>query len=164
MTTIRMGTAAAVMTLVLAAGVAGAGTPGQQARASDQVEALLNRPATPAATPQAVNDGEAHHRADDAEQDPAELRMTRALNDEIVQRNQLAENQERADQAAFQAERARYELGVAEATQARLAYEEALRQAEAAQRRWEADRARWEADVRACEAGDRTRCAAPGPR
>jgi len=146
---------------VLAAGGTQARTPGQQARASDRVEALLNRPATPAATPQPVNDGEAWHRAGDAEQDPAELRTTRALNDEIAQRNQLAENQERADQAAFETERAKHELAVARATQERLAYEEALRQSEAAQGRWEADRARWEADVRACEAGDRTRCGTP---
>lgn len=144
MITIRMATAAAVMTLVLAAG------------ASDPAAARNDRAPAPVSAPQTLNDGEAYHRADDAEQDPAELRMTQALNDEIAQRNQLAENQERADRAAFEAERADFERGVAETTQARLAYEEALRRAEAAQRQWQAD-------VRACEAGDRTRCSTPRP-
>jgi flagellar biosynthesis GTPase FlhF len=95
-----------------------------------------------------------HHRADDAEQDPAEVRTTQALNDEIAARNALAANQERADREAFEADRAKHEAVVAQAIADRLAYEESVREAEAAQRRWEAD-------VRACEAGDRTRCAGP---
>ena len=76
-------------------------------------------------------------------------------------RNQLAENQERVDQAEFDARRAEYEETVTAATRAQLAYEEDVRRSEAAQRQWEADRARWEADVRACQAGDRMRCAPP---
>lgn len=135
------------------------------ARPVDRADQLLNAEpgptsgATPAPAAPVVNDGEAYHRADDSRQDPEELRTTQALNDEIASRNQLAENQERADQAAFEAERARHEEAVAAATAAQLAYEGALRQAEAEQRRYEADRARWEGDVRACNAGDRTRCA-----
>ncbi|MBU1345704.1 MAG: cell wall hydrolase [Alphaproteobacteria bacterium] len=128
------------------------------ALAQDQVDQLLKP--TPAA-PAAVNDGEAYHRADDSEQDPVEVRTTQALNDEIASRNTLAENQERADQVAFEAERARHEQLVAQSLQARLDYEEALRQADDARRRWEADQARWEADVRACQAGDRLRCGPP---
>ena len=159
MTTTRtLATCVAVLTLAMAAGAAQAqaGKPGVQAQASDRADQLL-----PPAPPQTVNDGEAYHRADDAQQDPTELRTTQALNDEIASRNQLAENQEQADQAAFQAERAKYEETVTQANQDRLAYEEGVRQSETAQRRWEADRARWEADVAACQAGNRTRCAAP---
>jgi hypothetical protein len=131
-------------------------------QAADRADLLL----APAAAkpvqsqvPPVINDGEAYHRADDARQDPEELRTTQALNAEIASRNDLAENQERADQAAFEAERARYEEAVTKAAAAQLAYEEDLRRTEAARRQWEADHARWQADVRACETGDRTRCA-----
>lgn len=151
---------AAALTFALAAGAAQAQKPAAQTRQADQADRLLTQ-AVPTQAPAPVNDGEAYHRADDSEQTPEELRMTRALNDEIASRNQLAENQERADQATFEAERAKYEETVAAATRAQLAYEEDVRRAEAAQRQWEADRARWEADVRACQAGDRMRCAPP---
>ena len=156
---IRTGTLAAWAAgfcFVLAAGAALAQQAPAGSRPADRADQLLS----PAATP-AVDDGEAPDRADDSGQTPEELRITRALNDEIASRNQLAENQERADRARFEAERARHEETVTAATQARLAYEEDVRRAEAAQRQWEADRARWEADVRACVAGDRSRCAPP---
>lgn len=144
---------ALVALMIATGGTAGAQTkPAAQQSPADQADQLLNTP---------VNDGEAYHRAEDSEQDPAEVRTTQALNAEIASRNDLAENQERADQAAFEAERARYEAAVTQANQERLAHEEAVRAADAARRAWEADRARWEADVRACEAGDRSRCAAP---
>ncbi len=153
------------LTWGLASGTALAQKPGQQALPGDQADQLLNtgKPSDPAQTVvgPTINDGEAYHRADDAEQNPAEVRTTQALNDEITARNQLAENQEQADQAAFEAERAKHEAVVAQATADQLAYEEVVRQSAAAQQRWQADRARWEADVRACQAGDRTRCAAP---
>lgn len=147
----------AVLTFALAAGSVEAQTPAVQAGSTDQADQLLGQ-ARITATPAPVNDGEAYRRADDSEQSPEELRITRALNDEIASRNQLAENQERAD-------REKHEASVAAATQAQLAYEEDVRRSQAAQgeweaqqARWQAERARWEADVRACEAGDRTRC------
>lgn len=133
--------------------------PPAQTPPSDSVGALLDQKP-------GVNDGEAYHRAPDSEQNPAEVRTTQALNDEIAQRNQLAENQEAADQAAFEQERARYEATVADLNQQQLAYEESVRQANAAERAWredvarsEAARRQWEADVQACRAGDRSRCA-----
>lgn len=126
-----------------------------QARA-DAVDRLLPSEVRP--TPVTGNDGEAYHRAADAKQDPAEVRTTRALNDEIVSRNQLAENQERADREA-------YEATVAQATRERLAYEEVARQADAARRRWDVEReaaertrAQYAADLLACRAGERARC------
>ncbi len=133
----------------------------QIAVAQDRVDQLLTPAAAKPVATAVPNDGEADVQATDAEQDPEELRVTQALNAEITARNDLAANQERADQAAFEAGRARHEAEVAEALRRRLAWEEATRVAEEARRRWEADRARWEADVRACEAGDRSRCAPP---
>lgn len=127
--------------------------------AQDRVDQLLP-PATAKPVAAGVPD------VDDAEmqvpvtaQDPEERRLTQALNAEITARNERAENQERAERAAFEAERARHETQAAEALSRRLAWEESARAADEAQRRWEADRARWEADVQACAAGDRTRCA-----
>lgn len=125
--------------------------------AQDRVDQLL--PASAAKPGAESAAGGADRQASDAEQDPAEVRTTQALNAEIIARNDLAENQERADQAAFEAERARWEQQQALNHQARLDWEASLRAYEEARRRWEADRARWEADVRACEAGDRDRCA-----
>ena len=151
---------ATALALALAAGAAQAQKPSAQTRPADQADQLLSQ-AVPTQVPPSANDGETYHRADDSEQSPDELRVTRALNDEIASRNQLAENQERADQAEFDARRAEYEETVTAATRAQLAYEEDVRRSEAAQRQWEADRARWEADVRACQAGDRMRCAPP---
>jgi hypothetical protein len=119
------------------------------------VDQLLSpSPKTPEPAP-------ADRQAPDAAQDPAELRTTQALNAEITARNELAENQERADRAAFEAERARWEEQQALNNRARLDWEASVRASDEARRRWEADRARWEADVRACQAGDRSRCAPP---
>lgn len=136
---------AAVMGMTLAVGTG--------AHTQDRVDQLF-----PTAKPAP---GEADRQASDAEQDPAEVRTTQALNAEITARNDLAENQERADQAVFEAERARWEQQQALNNQARLDWEASVRASDEARRRWEADRARWEADVRACEAGDSSRCATP---
>lgn len=145
-----------VIACVAALAVAGAVQAQSAKPPADRADALLNMAAATQTPP--VEDGEASHRAEDAEQDPAEIRTTQALNDEIASRNRLAQNQEDAD-------RAKYEETVTASTEARLAYEEDLRRSQAAQSDWEAEqarwlteRARWEADVRACEAGDRTRC------
>lgn len=150
--TIRTGTLAASVAALVFAGAVQA----QSARPADGADALPRVAAT--LTPPPVNDGEAYHRAADSEQDPAEVRTTQALNEEITSRNQLVQNQEDAD-------RAKYEETMAASNQARLAYEEDVRRSQAAQSdweaeqaRWQAERARWEADVRACEAGDRSRC------
>lgn len=130
--------------------------------AQDSVDRLLQTPPAKPPTAEApANNGEADIQAPDDQQDPEELRVTQALNAEVTARNDLAAAQERADQTAFEAERAKHEAEAAESLRLRLAWEESVRQADEAQRRWEADRARWEADVRACQAGDRTRCAQP---
>lgn len=149
-----------IRVLTLAAGLAVTfPAPGGLVLAQDRVDQLL-APTTVKPEPE-LAPGEAERQAPDSQQDPAEVRTTQALNAEITARNDLAANQEEADQAAFQAERARWEEQQALNNQARLDWEASVRAADEARRRWEADRARWEADVRACEAGDRSRCAPP---
>lgn len=151
--------AACAAALITATNVeaAQAGKPAAPAP-SDRADRLLGATTTPT-----VNAGEAYHRADDSQQDPAEVRTTQALNAEIASRNELAENQERADRVAFETARANYEAAAEVANQDRLDHEEALRQSEAARRQWEQDQARWEADARACRTGRRARCAPPRP-
>jgi hypothetical protein len=142
-------------TMIMATLVALAMATGGIVQAQDRVEQLLaaGKPKPELAA------GAADGQATNTEQDPAELRATQALNAEITARNDLAQSQERADQAAFAAERARWEERQALNAQARLDWEASMRANDEARRRWEADRARWEADVRACQAGDRSRCA-----
>lgn len=106
--------------------------------------------------------GEAYHRAPDSEQNPEEMRITRALNDEIAARDALAENQERADREAADTAQARYDREMADADADRARYDESLRVAEEARRRYELELADWRATVDACQRGDRARCAAGG--
>lgn len=143
---------AAALAFALAAGAAQAQKPSAQTRPPDQADRLLTE-AVPTQAPPPVNDGEAYHRADDSEQTPEELRMTQALNDEIASRNQLAENQERADREAYELERARYQVMVDQATRDRLAYEAAAREADDARRRWEIEQARRATDGPAAGGG-----------
>ncbi len=100
--------------------------------------------------------GEAYSRAEDSEQDPAELERTRLLNAEIAARNRAAEEREAADNAAYAAtleasavaEEA-YRRDVAAAETARANHQAAVSAADAARMAWEADRAAWLADCRA---------------
>ncbi|MDT4865205.1 hypothetical protein FQZ97_999940 [compost metagenome] len=106
--------------------------------------------------------GERYHRAPDSAQDPDEVRRTRALNAEIVAQNDLAENQDRANQAAQAEAQRRYQaemdLTQAEARAASERHEADLRAAAEAQARYEREMADWRATVAACERGDRARC------
>ena len=104
--------------------------------------------------------GEAYHRAPDSEQNPEEVRTTRALNDEIAARDALADNQERADREASEADEARYRSERTAADADRARYEENVRASEEARRRYELELADWRATVEACQRGDRVRCAA----
>ena len=106
--------------------------------------------------------GERYHRAPDSAQDPEELRRTQALNDEIVAQNDLAENEDRTNQAAYAEAQRRYQAEVAQSdAQARAAreqHEADLRAAAEAQARYDGEMADWRATVAACERGDRARC------
>ena len=102
----------ALATLCLLAGGSRAQANDPQAR--DAVDRLL-----PPAPP--ITEEEARPQAEADERDTTERRVTRALNDEIVSRNRLAENQERADRETYEQKRARYQLVIEQATRDRLA-------------------------------------------
>ncbi len=102
--------------------------------------------------------GESYRRAPDERQDPQELVRTRILNAEIRAQNDLAEDQERADRAAYEEAAARHSEALSRAETERLNHEAELRAAQAAQVRYESDMNAWRARVRACEAGDRRAC------
>ncbi|AYG94318.1 cell wall hydrolase [Brevundimonas naejangsanensis] len=106
--------------------------------------------------------GERYHRAPDSAQNPDEVRRTQALNAEIVAQNDLAESQDRANQAAYAEAQRRYQAEMeqtqAEARAENERHEADLRAADEAQARYEREMADWRATVAACERGDRARC------
>ncbi|WP_339913566.1 cell wall hydrolase [uncultured Brevundimonas sp.] len=104
--------------------------------------------------------GETYRRAPDSEQDPTELATTASLNAEIVARNDAAERRETAETAAHAEASARYREEAAAVATQRANYEASLKTAEAARVEYDRAYADWQATVRACEAGDRARCAA----
>ena len=106
-----------------------------------------------------LSKGERYHRAPDSAQDPDELRQTQALNAEIVAQNDLAENEDRANAAAYARAQAQYQSELeAAAIEARERRETDLRTAAEAQAAYERQMADWRATVAACERGDRARC------
>lgn len=105
--------------------------------------------------------GEAYRRGADEKQDPQELRTTSALNAEIMEQNDLAELEDRANQRAFAKAQADYqeELDLMDMETRRIEAETAATQAA-----YQAEVAAFEraqADWRACVAGDKTRCVQP---
>ena len=109
-----------------------------------------------------LSKGERYHRAPDSAQDPDELRQTQALNAEIVAQNDLAENEDRANQAAQAEAQRRWQAEVeqteAQARADRERYEADLRAADEAQTRYERDMADWRATAAACQRGETARC------
>lgn len=106
--------------------------------------------------------GERYHRAPDTAQDPDELRQTQALNAEIVAQNDLAESEDRANQAAQSEAQRRWQAEVdqaqAEARIARERHEADLRAADEARARYDRDMADWRATAAVCQRGDTARC------
>ena len=105
--------------------------------------------------------GEAYRRGPDEKQDPEELRETSALNAEILEQNDLAELQDRANQRAHARAQAEYqeELDLREMEIRRIEAETAARDAA-----YQAEKAAYErarADWQACVAGDKARCTNP---
>ena len=128
---------------------------------------LAQTPAPPQAAQAAPSDpvadllrsqGERYHRAPDEAQDPDELRRTQALNAEITAQNDLAENEDRANAAAYAREQARYQAELEAAEAERLRHEADLRAAAEAQALYQRQMADWQATVAACGRGDRVRC------
>lgn len=146
MTTTGCNSAKAILALCLA--VMPISAAAQTAPSADPVAALLR------------DRGESYRRAPDSSQDPDELRRTQALNAEIVAQNELAENQERADQAAFEEAQTQHRAEMETAEAERRIFEERLRSSEEAQARYEREMADWRATVAACERNDRARCLA----
>lgn len=142
---------AAALSVVLAApALAQTPTPPRPAQAtpSDPIGDLLR------------SKGERYHRAPDSAQDPDELRQTQALNAEIVAQNDLAENEDRANAAAYSEAQARYQAEMEAAEADRQRYETEAGAIGEAQARYERAMADWRATVAACERGDRARCEA----
>ena len=117
-----------------------------QSPGSDPVAELLRR------------QGERYRRAPDSAQDPDELRQTQALNDEIAAQNDLAENEDRANAAAYARAQAQYQSELETAEAQRMIHESDLRTAAEAQALHQRQMADWQATVAACERGDRARC------
>ncbi|WP_313576212.1 cell wall hydrolase [Brevundimonas sp.] len=109
-----------------------------------------------------LSKGERYHRAPDSAQDPDELRQTQALNAEIVAQNDLAENEDRANQSTQAEAQRRWQAEVdqteAQARADRERHEADLRAADEAQARYERDMADWRATAAACQRGDTARC------
>ena len=146
--------AALILPLVLAALAAPASAQTTTAPRPAQAQA---QPADPVAE-MLRSKGERYHRAPDSTQDPDELRQTQALNAEIVAQNDLAENEDRANQAAHAEAQRRWQSEMDRVRAAREQYEADLRVADEAKARYDRDMADWRATVAACERGDRARC------
>ena len=105
--------------------------------------------------------GEAYRRGADEKQDQQELRTTSALNAEILEQNDLAEMQDRANQSAFSKAQADYQdqLDLQAMETRRIEADAAAKQAA-----YQAEVAAYEraqADWSACVAGDKSRCTQP---
>lgn len=133
---------------LIAAAFVAAVPAGAQEKTPDSVTALLRA------------QGETYSRASDAEQNPVELRTTQALNAGIAASNDMAASQEDADIAAYNQAQAQYQADVSAAADAQARYDADVRAAADAQARYAASMELWRATVRACEAGDTSRCAA----
>jgi len=109
--------------------------------------------------------GETYHRAPDGQQTEAELRQTRALNDEVAAQNALAANQEAAERLDYDAAVLRHRIEAERAETKRQIAADAVR---AAQEQYDRDYAAWREQVRLCQAGFREACTArpawAGPR
>lgn len=148
------------LTLALSALAAPAGAQSTAPRADQPQTQAQTQSRDPIA--EMLAKGERYRRAPDSAQDPDELRRTQALNAEIVAQNDLAENEDRANQAAQAEAQRRWQAELdqteADARAARERHEADLRAAGEAQARYDREMADWRATVAACERGDRARC------
>ncbi len=101
--------------------------------------------------------GEAYHRAEDSKQTEEELRLTRALNDEIAAQNSLADQADEAARLEYDAALARHQIEVRRTEDQARAAAEATR---AAQDQYDRDYAAWREQVRLCQSGFREACTA----
>jgi hypothetical protein len=131
------------------------------AETSSQVPKAPGNPPAPPAPPEDPNDTWAR-RSMSPEELAAQDAGTRRLNADITARNAAIEARNRQSDAAFKAAQAARDAEIAanQAAHAReiAAYEARLAAREAAIAKARAD---WEAAVKACKAGDKTKCAQP---
>lgn len=104
--------------------------------------------------------GEAYHRAPDSRQNPAEVAETRRLNAEVAARNTAAAEQEETERSTFLEAQVRHMSETEMSDEERARHEAAMQLSVEARARHEQEMADWRATVRACEMGDRVRCAA----
>ena len=102
--------------------------------------------------------GEAYRRASDEKQDETELRTTTALNAEILDQNDLAEMQDRANQAAFARAQQEYQAELARVEAERLRIERENAETQERYRLQMEAHVRARADWEACVAGNTARC------
>ncbi|GEM_PF-276773 len=146
---------------------------------ADNVATLLGAPApTPASQARtsaaASTDaalelkGETNAPAPDSEQNPAELSITARLNSEVAARDELADQTDRANQAAYARSQSEYKEAVAD-RQAEIERQAIDTQINAQSRaeynaeqedRYQKAMADWRATVAACDRGDASRCRA----
>lgn len=150
------------LTLALAALAAPAGAQSTAPRADQPQTQTQTQTQARDHVAEMLAKGERYRRAPDSAQDPDELRRTQALNAEIVAQNDLAENEDRANQTAQAEAQRRWQAELdqteADARAARERHEADLRAAGEAQARYDREMADWRATVAACERGDRARC------
>jgi hypothetical protein len=89
---------------------------------------------------------------------------TSVLNRQQAERAANEDNANVQNAAVYQRQVAEHNRAVAEADMRRREYEAAVAANNAQRAAYERARAQWEADVRACNAGDRSRCGTPQPR
>lgn len=108
--------------------------------------------------------GETYDRAPDAEQDPAEVQATQALNAENAAESQAAAELEAAEEAGYDRAVARNAIDTAETDALRAQYEADLAASTAARAEYDRAYAVWSGLIRACEASGRTDCRVNDPR
>lgn len=104
--------------------------------------------------------GEAYHRSSDAQQTEEELRITRALNDEIAAQNTLADKADAAARLDYDTALARHQIEVRQNEERAQADALATR---TAQEGYDRDYAAWQDRVRQCQSGVRSACGTRAP-
>lgn len=150
LTDLRLAAAASAAALAFAAGPTLAQTSPSQTPPSAQTQTTLDA--------MLRAKGEEYHRAPDAEQNPAEVQATQALNAEIAVENRAAAELEADEEAGYARAVARNATDVAETDALRAQYEADLAAATAAKAEYDRAHAVWEGLIRGCEASGRTDC------
>ena len=157
---------ASTLTIGLAAPTLALAQAAQQSRAYASPDAYRDQRTLPDPSDPSSHDallrarGETYHRADDSKQTEEELRATRALNAEIVARNEQADKDDAAARLDYETALARHQVEVRQNEEQARAAAEATR---AAQDQYDREFAAWREQVRLCQSGVRAACGTPVP-